>query len=90
MRAVGFILLAIGVGLIASALMMDVGIDSGAELSGFPDRVANADLMNVRLVHSVIGVGAFLSGWLALILDQISGGEKRRKAATDKMITGQA
>ncbi|MFN3585190.1 hypothetical protein [Phenylobacterium sp.] len=89
MKALGFALLAAGLALIGWAFVMSVAVESpAAVIDGFPDGlVANADLMNQRLLFGVIGAGLFISGWLALILDRLSAPE--RKAAAERILSEQ-
>lgn len=88
MRGAGFALLAIGLGLMTWAVLMNVSVPNpgGAE-AGFPEAIANNDLMNQRLVLAIIGAGAFVSGWLALILDRLTAAD--REAAIAKAFSGQ-
>lgn len=81
MRAVGFCLLALGAVITAWAFLMNVGVESTSEMAGFPDRVANNDLMNQRLLLGITGSGVFISGWLALIIDRLTQREQRKAAA---------
>lgn len=67
MRIVGYILIGVGVALIASAFFMNIGVDAGDGA----DVIANNDLLNQRLLCGVVGAGSMISGFLALILKAI-------------------
>ncbi len=67
MRIVGYILIGVGVALIASAFFMNIGVDAGDGAGA----IANNDLLNQRLLCGVVGAGSMVSGFLALILKAI-------------------
>lgn len=71
MRTLGFVLLGVGVALALYALGMDVAV---SDPGGSYGALANNDLMNQRLLFGMLGTGAFISGWLALILAQMKRG----------------
>jgi len=66
MRTVGYILIGVGVALIATAFFMNIGVDAGEG-----SVIANNDLLNQRLLCGVVGTGSMVSGFLALILKAI-------------------
>lgn len=69
MRTIGRVLVAVGVALTLWAFFMPVAVVE--PLSG--EAIANNDLMNQRLLFALTGVGAFIGGWLALILGAVQG-----------------
>lgn len=62
----GRILIGVGVALFAFAFFMNVTVP---DPSGEYPAIANNDLMNQRLLIAMAGLGSFLGGFLALILN---------------------
>lgn len=67
MRTIGRVLVGFGVGLTLWAFFMPVAVIE--PLSG--DAIANNDLLNQRLLFALTGCGAFVGGWLAMLLEAI-------------------
>jgi hypothetical protein len=68
---IGRALIGAGLLMMVWAATMNVTV---ADPSGLYSALANNDLMNQRLLFGMFGVGAFISGWLALILEQMKRG----------------
>lgn len=68
---IGRALIGAGLLMMVWAATMNVTVPDPSGLYG---ALANNDLMNQRLLFGMFGVGAFISGWLALILDQMKRG----------------
>lgn len=71
MRWIGRALIGAGLVMMVWAVTMNVALP---DPSGAYGDIANNDLMNQRLLYAMLGVGAFISGWLALILEQMKRG----------------
>ena len=71
MRWIGRALIGAGLVMMVWALTMNVAVP---DPSGAFGDLANNDLMNQRLLFGVLGAGVFISGWLALILEQMKRG----------------
>lgn len=68
MRWIGRALIGAGLVMMVWALTMNVTVP---DPSGTYGGIANNDLMNQRLLFGLLGVGSFISGWLALILERM-------------------
>ena len=71
MKAVGGILIAIGVGLALYALSLDVSIPSYTGISGLPERVVNIQLLQNQSMMFNGGIALFVAGILAIGLGRI-------------------
>lgn len=86
MKGFGVGLLFAGAAMVVWAFLMNVSV-SGSDYGDLPRQIANNDLMNQRLMLAVVGSGAFVSGWLVLILSRLS--PEDRKAADAKLFADQ-
>lgn len=68
METLGFILIGLGIAIIAYSLTMTIAVDGGDEFG----LMANNDLMNQRLVYAVIGSTAVICGFISLAIKAIS------------------
>lgn len=63
----GWILVAVGIGVIFIAFNFDVSVSTGSTgLYGLPSEVANNDAMAMRHMILVTGAAIFISGWVSL------------------------
>lgn len=70
--AVGWLMVLGGVALVVWSFNFDVGVSTTAGgLYGFPERVANADLVARRQMIVTCGAASFVAGWVAVATGMI-------------------